>query len=518
DRLGQPVSQVVMSLVGSGVPTVSYTTSTDGTFAFTVPNGQYQLQLTTNNCSSPSGDVPGTATAGCYWDLATAAQALQVSGNRNFGDLALPSPTHVTVTVVDPAGAPVPGAAFNIGNVSCVRCGAYFPIAQGMTIGGMPITTGSTTLWNYTPPSTDASGRATILVWPSTTTGSFTVTPPPASGYGAVALNNTPLTTDRSIVIAYQSNGSGGVILSAVPDAYSVLSGGTLVISAPGVLANDSVSASATASVVTNPANGVLTAFNSNGSFTYRPNAKFRGTDSFTYKVTQNGVSTSPVDVVITVIPTCAEVSLTGIAAQWTGDGSTASVIGPSFTGTAAYTQGRVGQGFNLTPSTPLSATSVARPTTGLTLELWVKALPGAGTVQSLISRFTGPGFSGAFDDSHAYTLDLYPGNELVFEIDDNTTRFPLNLRANAPQLSDGNFHHVAATWTNSTFTLYVDGAQIATGATQGFGQLQTGGNTPVRLGGPWGFSGVIDEPAIWTRALTATEIAAIAQYGEKCS
>ncbi|MEI6402890.1 MAG: hypothetical protein WCP59_11945, partial [Actinomycetota bacterium] len=205
DRLGQPVSQVVMSLVGSGVPTVSYTTSTDGTFAFTVPNGQYQLQLTTNNCSSPSGDVPGTATAGCYWDLATAAQALQVSGNRNFGDLALPSPTHVTVTVVDPAGAPVPGAAFNIGNVSCVRCGAYFPIAQGMTIGGMPITTGSTTLWNYTPPSTDASGRATILVWPSTTTGSFTVTPPPASGYGAVALNNTPLTTDQSITIRLET-------------------------------------------------------------------------------------------------------------------------------------------------------------------------------------------------------------------------------------------------------------------------------------------------------------------------
>ena len=39
-----------------------------------------------------------------------------------------------------------------------------------------------------------------------------------------------------------------------------------------------------TAAVVTGPANGSLT-FNSDGSFTYTPNAYFNGTDSFSYRV-----------------------------------------------------------------------------------------------------------------------------------------------------------------------------------------------------------------------------------------
>jgi len=39
-----------------------------------------------------------------------------------------------------------------------------------------------------------------------------------------------------------------------------------------------------TLSVVTSPTNGTLVSFNSNGTFTYRPNTGFTGVDSFSYK------------------------------------------------------------------------------------------------------------------------------------------------------------------------------------------------------------------------------------------
>ncbi len=47
-----------------------------------------------------------------------------------------------------------------------------------------------------------------------------------------------------------------------------------------------------TASVVASPASGSLISFNSNGTFTYRPNTGFTGVDTFTYKI-NDGTSDS---------------------------------------------------------------------------------------------------------------------------------------------------------------------------------------------------------------------------------
>jgi hypothetical protein len=71
----------------------------------------------------------------------------------------------------------------------------------------------------------------------------------------------------------------------AVDDAYGVDEDNLLIIAAPGVLGNDSdVGAdSLTAILVAGPANGTLV-LNSDGSFTYTPDANFNGTDSFTYR------------------------------------------------------------------------------------------------------------------------------------------------------------------------------------------------------------------------------------------
>src|SRR5690606_37207339 len=71
---------------------------------------------------------------------------------------------------------------------------------------------------------------------------------------------------------------------AATADSYTVTEDVSLVISAPGVLGNDNDidGDPLTAVLDTDVASGVLT-LNSNGSFTYTPDANFCGTDSFTY-------------------------------------------------------------------------------------------------------------------------------------------------------------------------------------------------------------------------------------------
>ena len=76
------------------------------------------------------------------------------------------------------------------------------------------------------------------------------------------------------------------------------------VTAANGALANDTDadSQTLTATIATQPAKGTVT-FNSNGSFTYIPNANFSGTDSFTYRANDGTVNSNTATVNITVNP-----------------------------------------------------------------------------------------------------------------------------------------------------------------------------------------------------------------------
>ena len=71
----------------------------------------------------------------------------------------------------------------------------------------------------------------------------------------------------------------------AVDDSYSIAAGGSLHVSAPGVLTNDSDPDGDPISAILfgMPSDGTVTLF-PDGSFTYTPNAGFSGTDSYTYK------------------------------------------------------------------------------------------------------------------------------------------------------------------------------------------------------------------------------------------
>ncbi|MBD2252792.1 Ig-like domain-containing protein, partial [Nostoc parmelioides] len=88
-----------------------------------------------------------------------------------------------------------------------------------------------------------------------------------------------------------------------VNDSYSTEAGQALIVDAAnGVLSNDTDAQSdpLTAAVAQAPSNGIVT-FNTDGSFTYTPNAGFVGTDSFTYLANDSKTNSTPATVNITV-------------------------------------------------------------------------------------------------------------------------------------------------------------------------------------------------------------------------
>ncbi|MEX0270554.1 Ig-like domain-containing protein [Leptolyngbyaceae cyanobacterium UHCC 1019] len=80
----------------------------------------------------------------------------------------------------------------------------------------------------------------------------------------------------------------------AFNNTVSVVPGGTLNIAAPGILEDDTdvESASLTAVLVSSTSSGTLS-LNPNGSFTYRPNIGFSGTDVFTYRANDGSLSSA---------------------------------------------------------------------------------------------------------------------------------------------------------------------------------------------------------------------------------
>jgi hypothetical protein len=99
--------------------------------------------------------------------------------------------------------------------------------------------------------------------------------------------------------------GGGGSVPVATADAYTVDVGKRLKVSAAqGVLANDSDPNNfrMTAVLQSTVSNGTLT-LRTNGSFTYRPDSGFTGTDSFTYVAHDKNGNSPPATVTITVEP-----------------------------------------------------------------------------------------------------------------------------------------------------------------------------------------------------------------------
>lgn len=205
-------------------------------------------------------------------------------------------------------------------------------------------------------------------------------------------------------------------------------------------------------------------------------------------------------------------VDLTDALGWWAGEDDLLAEIGPDLTGSVGFADAQVGRGMAFDHADDVSVASLPTISEGLTLEAWIRPEP-TGFAQTLFSRWTFIG--GETDDSYAL---LVTESDIIFYTDEASLLWPETLSAPAPELFDGELHHVAATWGEGEIVLYVDGTALASAPAQP-GPLNAAASTPFRLGSSSGvgrlpYQGVLDEPTVFGRALSANEVAAIHEAG----
>ena len=133
--------------------------------------------------------------------------------------------------------------------------------------------------------------------------GSFTFTPAAAyTGADSFTYKANDGALDSNVATVSLTISAGNQAPTAKSDGYAAKLNTLLVVAAPGVLTNDTDlnGDPLTAVLVRAPYNGTLI-LNSNGSFTYQPNAGYLGTDTFTYKAYDGALYSGVVGVAIAV-------------------------------------------------------------------------------------------------------------------------------------------------------------------------------------------------------------------------
>jgi hypothetical protein len=140
-------------------------------------------------------------------------------------------------------------------------------------------------------------------------------------------------------------------------------------------------------------------------------------------------------------------------------------------------------------------------------LSVWIntRQVPRLGQWPDVLIKVENPDTAQAT----GYELVFSPQGDLIFQLwPGSSTPFD----AAAPGLGDGRWHHIVCREAGGTLSLHVDGRMVA-GRRHERTRVSTA--VPLRLGGganPEGdYDGLIDELRIYSRALTDTEITALA-------
>ena len=243
-------------------------------------------------------------------------------------------------------------------------------------------------------------------------------------------------------------------------------------------------------------------------------------------------VVSSNAAVIVSATPDCTPPS-SGLMGWWQGEGNAADVTGTNngalSAAGASDTNGLVGRAFRFdgTNGYVQIPDSPSLKPANVTIEAWVwldPSLPsGRGGEQIVFKKNTWTAWFEGYSllKSTVDNGDGTSSDRFQFCVSRSGNQVAINSKTIAQR---GAWYHVAATYDGNQSTLYINGVAEAS-ATPGFALDYD--TTPVFIGtsGTWPpylsmFGGIVDEPAIYSRALSANEIAAIyfAGNGGKCA
>ncbi len=210
-----------------------------------------------------------------------------------------------------------------------------------------------------------------------------------------------------------------------------------------------------------------------------------------------------------------------GLVGWWPGEDNANDIAGTNngaLSGGVSFAIGEVGQAFrfdgtNGTVTVPDSP--ALRLTNQLTIEAWINTRP-ANADQAIVSKV------GIATGNNGYQLYLSHQNTLTGQFNSPGQLWPGNAIAynNSSAIVPGVWCHVAWTYDQSAMKLYLNGLPVATNvigpraiAVSSINLRISGADNHVYFGG------LIDEPSVYTRALSDGEIAAIYNAGSagKC-
>jgi len=212
-----------------------------------------------------------------------------------------------------------------------------------------------------------------------------------------------------------------------------------------------------------------------------------------------------------------------GLVSWWPGEGDALDAVGSNpgiLLGGTSFGPGMVGQAFSfdganngvVVPHTP-----ALNPTASLSVEAWILLTSNNG-YGAILDKW---------NDSlgRAYEFSSYSGLGLEFAISDDAHQGDTSFhRFQAPGvLTLGEWHHVAAVYDqpNGMRLIFVDGREVARRVDPPISLTFSTADVGIGIGQGGGvlFAGLIDEIALYNRALSAAEIYAIYHAGSagKC-
>ena len=187
DPLGDPIAGEWVGIAPVGTSNfISQYSGSDGSFAFDVAPGEYDLSLE----GYDAHNLPR------YLYVYTRNETPLVLDGNTTMDILLPT-RHVTVQVQDPAGNPVENVKIHTNTPG----NYHLPLGALEAYGysGYPT-------WR-TPEITDSSGSATLWLFPTEEdrTYTFTAIPPDGSGYASTNLYDVTIASDTTVAVTLQS-------------------------------------------------------------------------------------------------------------------------------------------------------------------------------------------------------------------------------------------------------------------------------------------------------------------------